>query len=130
MSGGIPGRIRMAMAYYQPLIGVPGVEFKFHRTTLYNSIYRFDDQIFVNQHTYGTYGHLAPILHLREMEEGNLFATYSRSAKMIWDEAYPTPASAPRRTERTHFVQRPTERVSTLQTRQDDVGVGATAELR
>jgi transcriptional regulator with XRE-family HTH domain len=90
MSGGIPGRIRMALAYYRPLVDVPGVDFRLHRTTLYNSIYRFDDQMFINQHIYGTYGYLAPILHLRECE-GDLFSTYTHSADLIWREAYPIP---------------------------------------
>lgn len=91
MSGGIPGRIRMALAYYRPLIGATGIDFRLHRTTLYNSIYRFDDQMFVNQHIYGTYGYLAPILHLRVTEGGDLFSTYERSADLIWDETYPLP---------------------------------------
>jgi hypothetical protein len=91
MSGGIPGRIRMALAYYRPLIDVPGIELRLHRTTLYNSIYRFDDQMFINQHIYGTYGFLAPILHLRESTGGDLFSTYARSADLIWSEAYPFP---------------------------------------
>lgn len=91
MSGGIPGRIRMALAYYRPLINVPGIEFRLHRTTLYNSIYRFDDQMFINQHIYGTYGYLAPVLHLQESDGGDLFSTYARSADLIWGEAYPLP---------------------------------------
>lgn len=91
MSGGIPGRIRMALAYYRPLVNIPGIEFRLHRTTLYNSIYRFDDQMFINQHIYGTYGYLAPILHLQESDGGDLFSTYARSADLIWGEAYPLP---------------------------------------
>jgi transcriptional regulator with XRE-family HTH domain len=91
MAGGIPGRIRMALAYYRPLVGVSGIDFRLHRTTLYNSIYRFDDQMFINQHIFGTYGYLAPILHLRTTEGGDLFSTYERSADLIWREAYPLP---------------------------------------
>jgi hypothetical protein len=92
MAGGIPGRIRMALAYYKPLMDVPGIDFRLHRTTLYNSIYRFDGQMFINQHIYGTYGYLAPILHLRSTEGSDLFSTYERSADLIWDEAYPLPS--------------------------------------
>jgi hypothetical protein len=47
---GIPGRIRMALAYYRPLVGVEGIEFRLHGTSLYNSIFRYDDQMLVNQH--------------------------------------------------------------------------------
>jgi hypothetical protein len=32
---------------------VEGVEFRLHRTVLYNSIYRADDQVLVNTHVFG-----------------------------------------------------------------------------
>lgn len=93
MPDGIPGRVRMALAYYRPLLEAPGVAFQLHRTTLYNSIFRFDDQMMVNQHIYGTYGYLAPILHLRRVDCSDLFATYERSADLVWRESYPLPTA-------------------------------------
>jgi transcriptional regulator with XRE-family HTH domain len=84
----IAGRVRMALAYYRPLLHVPGVEFHLHRTTLYNSIYRFDNDMLVNQHIYGTYGYVAPILHLRRVDGGDLFETYAKSFSMIWAASY------------------------------------------
>lgn len=88
MEEGIPGRVRMALAYYRPLMDVEGITFHLHRTTLYNSIYRFDDQMMVNQHAFGTYGYMAPILHLRKIDSGDLFALYERSFEMAWEESY------------------------------------------
>ncbi|MEU2031247.1 helix-turn-helix transcriptional regulator [Nocardia amamiensis] len=85
----IPARVRMALAYYSPLLGVPGVQFHLHRTTLYNSVFRFDDQMLINQHIYGTYGYVAPILHLRRVEGANLFDTYDKSFHRVWDMSYP-----------------------------------------
>jgi transcriptional regulator with XRE-family HTH domain len=85
----IPARIRMALTYYSPLVGVPGIEFMLHRTSLYNSIFRYDDQMLVNQHLYGTYGYIAPILHLRRVEGGDLFATYLASFERVWETAAP-----------------------------------------
>ncbi|MGQ0773682.1 MAG: helix-turn-helix transcriptional regulator [Pseudonocardiales bacterium] len=82
----IPARIRMALAYYHPLTDAPGVEFRLHRTALYNSIFRFDDQMLINQHIYGTYGYLAPILHLRHVEGCDFFDMYMRSFELIWTE--------------------------------------------
>ncbi len=82
----IPGRIRMALAYYRPLVGVDGIEFRLHGTSLYNSIFRYDDQMLVNQHIYGTYGYIAPILHLRKIAGGDLFDTYMKSFELIWRE--------------------------------------------
>jgi hypothetical protein len=82
----IPGRIKMALAYYRPLVGVEGVEFRLHGTSLYNSIFRYDNQMLVNQHLYGTYGYVAPILHLQKHPDSDLFDTYMRSLELVWDE--------------------------------------------
>jgi hypothetical protein len=83
---GIPGRIKMAWAYYRPLIGVDGIEFHMHGTSLYNSIFRYDDQMLINQHIYGAYGYIAPILHLRKVLGADLFETYLKSFDLIWNE--------------------------------------------
>jgi len=86
---GLVVRIRMALAYYQPLAAVKGVSFHLHQTALYNSIFRYDDQMLINQHIYGTHGYLAPILHLRRIEGADLFETYIKSFKMVWEQSYP-----------------------------------------
>jgi hypothetical protein len=83
---GIPGRIQIALAYYRPLLDVDGVEFRLHATALYNSIFRYDDDMLVNQHIYGTYGYIAPTLHLRKKPDGDLFDTYMRSFDRVWDD--------------------------------------------
>jgi hypothetical protein len=86
---GLVGRVRMANSYFAPLVGAPGIEYRHHGTALYNSIYRYDDQILINHHVYGIYGYLAPVLHLRQATTGDLFDTYTRSVEMIWEETYP-----------------------------------------
>ncbi len=83
---GIPGRIQMALAYYQPLLDVDGVQFRLHATSLYNSIFRYDDDMLVNQHIYGTYGYIAPILHLRKAPGADMFDAYMRSFDRVWDD--------------------------------------------
>ncbi|WP_370948170.1 hypothetical protein AB5J62_14110 [Amycolatopsis sp. cg5] len=82
----IPGRIKMALAYYRPLVGIEGIEFRLHATSLYNSIFRYDDQMLVNQHIYGTYGYIAPILHLRKVAGADFFDTYMKSFELVWNE--------------------------------------------
>ncbi len=80
----------MALAYYRPLLDTPGVEFRQHETSLYNSIFRYDDQMLVNQHIYGTYGYMAPILHLRKAAGADMFDTYLASFELVWsEESYP-----------------------------------------
>lgn len=85
----IPARVRMALAYYAPLVGVPGVEFRLQRATLYNSIFVYDDEMLVNQHVYGMYGYMAPILHLRHIDGGDFFNMYVRSFERVWEIGAP-----------------------------------------
>lgn len=86
---GIPGRVRMALSYYAPLVGSPGIEFRLQRATLYNSIFVYDDEMLINQHVYGMYGYMAPILHLRKLAGGDFFDMYIRSFERVWEIASP-----------------------------------------
>src|SRR5215475_6184367 len=61
-----------------------------HATTLYNSIFWFDDDMLVNTHVYGVPAHFAPVLHLRHLSSGTLFQTYARSFDRVWDQTRKT----------------------------------------
>ncbi|MFI6098695.1 DUF5919 domain-containing protein [Lentzea sp. NPDC051213] len=87
--GTLGSRIRNALAFYRPLIDVDGVEMRFHKTTLYNSIFRFDDEMVVNTHVYGFQAAHAPALHLRRLAAGDLFETYSESFEHVWNLSKP-----------------------------------------
>jgi hypothetical protein len=43
----------------------------------------------VNQHVYGMYGYMCPILHLRRMEGGDFFDMYIRSFERVWEVSAP-----------------------------------------
>ena len=60
----MPAKIRNALMLYRPLGAVQNIEIRLHRTVLYNSIYRADDQLLVNQHTYGIPAAQAPVFCL------------------------------------------------------------------
>ncbi|MFD9691195.1 hypothetical protein ACFWXO_36160, partial [Kitasatospora sp. NPDC059088] len=81
------GKIRNALANYAPLFGLPGVEFRLHSTTLYNSLYRADDDLLVNGHVYGVGAYLAPVMHLSQVPGGELFSTYAASIERIWESS-------------------------------------------
>lgn len=87
--GTLAAKIRNALAYFKPLDNVPGIEIRCHGTTLYNSIYRFDDDLLVNAHVYGFMAGHAPLLHLRRLAGGDLFETYSESFDAVWSAAKP-----------------------------------------
>jgi hypothetical protein len=74
---------------YRPLRDLEGIEFRLHRTVLYNSIYRADDQVLVNTHIYGFGASQAPVLHLRRVAGGGMVTTYLESFERVWDDATP-----------------------------------------
>jgi len=82
-------KIRNALAMYRPLRSVEGVEFRFHRTVLYNSIYRADDQVLVNTHLFGVTAAHAPVWHLRKLPAGELASLYIDSFEQVWETATP-----------------------------------------
>jgi transcriptional regulator with XRE-family HTH domain len=82
-------RIRNAVVLYRPLRGVDRIEFRLHRTVLYNSIFRADDQLLVNTHIYSFPASQAPVLHLRRVAGGDMVTTYLESFDRVWDDATP-----------------------------------------
>ena len=57
--------------HYRPLVGIPGIEIRTHRTTLYNSVYRADDQLLAGTHiARGVNAYGAPLWHLRRNGTG------------------------------------------------------------
>ena len=82
-------KIRNALAMYRPLRVVESVEFRFHRTVLYNSIYRGDDQVLVNTHIQGLSAPYAPVWHLRKLAGGQLTGMYIDSFERVWETATP-----------------------------------------
>ena len=84
-------KIRNALVLYRALRGTEGVEFRFHQTILYNSIYHADDQLLVNTHVYGVTAALAPVWHLRKVAGGEIAGTYLDSFERVWDTGVPLP---------------------------------------
>ncbi|MFF2923457.1 helix-turn-helix domain-containing protein [Streptomyces celluloflavus] len=86
---GIESRCRLALLHYRPLLGVSGIELRTHGTTLYNSLYRNDDQMLVNAHIWGVNAYGAPVWHLRRNSDGGIFDSYAESFNGVWDQATP-----------------------------------------
>ncbi|WP_037912139.1 helix-turn-helix transcriptional regulator [Actinacidiphila yeochonensis] len=84
---GIESRCRLALMHYSPLVGTPGIEIRTHGTTLYNSLYRADDQVLVNAHVFGANAYVAPVWHLRRAVSGGMFDGYMASFDSVWETA-------------------------------------------
>lgn len=87
------GKIRNVLVNYAGLRELPNVEFRTHRTVLYNSIYRADDEMLVNTHVYGFGAYKAPVIHLRRVPGGEVVSTYLDSLEKVWGASTPIPAS-------------------------------------
>ena len=95
IGGAMASKVHNVLAYYKELREVENVAIYFHDTTLYNSIYRFDDDMLVNTHLYGTPAAYAPVLHLRRLAGGELFENYTSSfnrvlgrSRVVWPEQW------------------------------------------
>lgn len=84
----MPAKIRNALVHYRPLVR-EGVEIRLHRTVLYNSLYRADDELLVNTHVYGVPAARAPVLHLDAGPGSDIATTYLDSFERIWGSATP-----------------------------------------
>lgn len=83
-------RCNLTWNYLTPLLqGVAGIEARKHGSTLYASIFRFDDQLLVNPHALGAPAGHSPIMHINRIPGGRLFTHYMESFERTWQTAKP-----------------------------------------
>jgi transcriptional regulator with XRE-family HTH domain len=86
---GMAARVRLVLTYLRDLLSASDVQVRLHQTTLYNSIYRFDDDMLVNAHVYGAPAAQNPVMHLQRVPGGRLFGHYLKSFDKVWESAQP-----------------------------------------
>jgi hypothetical protein len=84
----VAARCRLAWSYLET-VNSPGIEARKHGTTLYASIFRFDDDMLVNPHAYGAAASHSPVLHVAAVPGGRLFSHYIDSLEEVWTSALP-----------------------------------------
>lgn len=82
-------RCRLTWKYLRPLLNVPGIEARRHGTTLYASMFRFDDDLLINNHLYGAPANHSPVTHLHRVLGGRLFDAALASLERVWEVAQP-----------------------------------------
>jgi hypothetical protein len=85
----LAGKVQNALLLLKPLYSLDTVELRLHGTTLYNSIYRADDELLVNPHIYGVPAAKAPVIHLQRILGGTMVSTYLESFDRVWATAQP-----------------------------------------
>ncbi|TCR22912.1 helix-turn-helix transcriptional regulator [Streptomyces sp. BK205] len=85
----LAAKIRASLTYYRSLVGAPGCEVRLHDTTLYNSIFRYDDQLLVNPHIWGQPASANPLFQLRRTNGTDWCDRYVEGFEAVWNTARP-----------------------------------------
>lgn len=89
MGGTLPGRIRNALSMLGPLADTPGCTIGLHTTHLYNSVFRFDDQMIVTPYLFRARGYQHTALHLRKLSPYGIFESFADQFEQIWGTVTP-----------------------------------------
>jgi hypothetical protein len=89
VNGGSVTEVFDAQALYWVICRREGVEIRQNGTSLYNSIYSADNEVFCNQHAYGISPIQCPVLHLRHRFDGDLASTYLKVFDRVWSTSSP-----------------------------------------
>lgn len=82
-------RIKTTLEAWRPLLHTQGFELRYQDVPLYNSVFRFDDHMFVTPHLYATPGSQAPLLHVRRVGAGRLFSRFADHFDAVWNASRP-----------------------------------------
>jgi hypothetical protein len=85
----LAARCKLTWRYFKPLLGLPGIEARAHESTLYTSIFRFDDELLANHHTYGAPANHSPVMHLHRIPGGRMFDHQIKGFERVWEAARP-----------------------------------------
>ena len=91
LGGTLPARIRTTLYHFRDLHNHDNVKIGYHTTTIYNSIFRCDNEMFITPHLYGLHGSKAPLLHLRRLGTHGIFENFAAHFERIWATALPIP---------------------------------------
>jgi hypothetical protein len=80
----LPERCRTTQRDLLEVRCAPTVAVKLHGTTLYASLFRFDDAMMVNTHVYGAPGYESPVQRIRRRSTGGMFDHYAASFDRVW----------------------------------------------
>jgi transcriptional regulator with XRE-family HTH domain len=81
----LPAKVSNALTLYRQLVEVPNIEIRLHQAVLYNSIYRADSHLLVNQHAYGIPAAHSPAFAVSGVGASDMAAVYFGSFEHVWD---------------------------------------------
>ncbi len=108
LGGTLAGRIRVALLWLADLDGLVDVTVGMHQVHLYNSMFRFDDQMIVTPHLFRAHGHQHPALHLRRLSPYGIFESFTEQFQQVWDTVRPVSTMGADRGAPDRLLQRST----------------------
>lgn len=84
LGGALPARIRTTLHHFAHLKDHEGISLGLHATRMYNSIFRFDEEMLVTPHLYAQPGYASPVLHLRRIGSHGIFDNFASHFERIW----------------------------------------------
>ncbi|MFI5803483.1 XRE family transcriptional regulator [Streptomyces sp. NPDC051561] len=85
----LAAKVRASLTYYRPLLPTAGCEVRLHDTTLYTSMFRYDDNLLINPHVWGQPASANPLLHLKRGDSTGWFENYAQSFEAVWAASRP-----------------------------------------
>lgn len=86
-------RIGTSLKYFRDLREQRNFEMRYQDLPLYNSVFRFDDQMLVTPHLHATPGASAPMLRLRRLGPAGLFSRFAGHFESVWSTTRAIPES-------------------------------------
>lgn len=87
IGGTLAHKIRSSLCYYRDLVDIDGVEIRLHSTTLYASLFRYDDDLLANPHAYGEPASANPVMYLRRGGPGGVVDHWMSSFERVWESS-------------------------------------------
>lgn len=88
LDGGLVARIRTSLKYLARLRDSTA-QVRLQQAPMYNSIFRFDEEMLVTPHLYGQPGRLAPMFQLRRVGSKGLFERFESHFEQLWADSTP-----------------------------------------
>jgi lambda repressor-like predicted transcriptional regulator len=84
LAGALPSRIRYTLHYFADLAHQDGISLRLHATPMYNSVFRFDDDMIVTPHLYAQPGYASVVLHLHRIGQQGIFDNFALHFERLW----------------------------------------------
>lgn len=95
LGGTLPARIQTTIYQLRELLNCENIQLHLHSTPMYNSVFRFDNEMFVTTHLYGLHGSKAPLFHLRRLGPHGIFADFASHFDNLWATTIPIESITP-----------------------------------